>query len=84
MPASRTEDVRAAIERLLADPVLCERLGRAGIQTATDYAWERRIDALERFLVDVATPRRVNMDAIEAAAAAAAGAAAGASAGEAV
>jgi GT2 family glycosyltransferase len=72
MPASRTEDVRAALERLLADPGLCERLGRAGIETAADYAWERRLDALERFLEDVATPRLVDMDAIEAAAAAAA------------
>ena len=76
MPASRTEDVRGAIERLLADPVLCERLGRAGIATAADYAWERRIDALEGFLTDVAKPRRIDMNAIEAAAAAAAAAAA--------
>jgi glycosyltransferase involved in cell wall biosynthesis len=76
MPASRTEDVRAALARLLADPALCERLGRAGIETAADYAWERRIDTLERFLVDVATPRRVDLDAIDAAAAAAAAAAA--------
>jgi GT2 family glycosyltransferase/glycosyltransferase involved in cell wall biosynthesis len=75
MPASRTDDVRAAIERLLADPGLCERLGRAGMQTAADYAWERRLDALERFLEDVATPKLVDMDAIEAAAAAAAAAA---------
>ena len=76
MPASRTEDVRGAIERLLADPALCERLGRAGIATAADYAWERRIDALEGFLTDVAKPRRIDMNAIEAAAAAAAAAAA--------
>ena len=81
MPASRTEDVRAALARLLADPALCERLGRAGIETAAGYAWERRIDMLERFLVDVATPRRVDLDAIDAAAAAAAAQVAGASAG---
>jgi GT2 family glycosyltransferase len=72
MPASRTEDVRAALARLLADPALCEQLGRAGIETAADYAWERRIDALEAFLVDIATPHRVDLDAIEAQAAAAA------------
>jgi GT2 family glycosyltransferase/glycosyltransferase involved in cell wall biosynthesis len=76
MPASRPDEVRGAIERLLADPALREQLGRAGIQTAADYAWERRIDALERFLEDVATPRRVDIDAIEAAAAAALAAAA--------
>jgi len=75
MPASRIEDVRAAMRRLLADPALCERLGRAGIETAADYDWERRIDALERFLQDVATPRRVDLDAIAAAAAVAATAA---------
>jgi GT2 family glycosyltransferase len=72
MPAGRIEDVRAALARLLVDPALCERLGRAGIETAADYAWERRIDALERFLDDVATPRRVDMDAIAASAAVAA------------
>jgi glycosyltransferase involved in cell wall biosynthesis len=76
MPASRPDEVRGAIERLLADPALRGQLGRAGIQTAADYAWERRIDALERFLEDVATPRRVDIDAIEAAAAAALAAAA--------
>jgi len=70
MPAGRVDDVRAALARLLGDPALCERLGRAGIETAAEYAWERRIDALERFLDDVATPRVVDMDAIEAAAAA--------------
>ena len=32
------------------DPELRERLGRAGIETAAEYAWERRIDALEAFL----------------------------------
>ena len=32
--------------------------GAAGIETAQDYAWERRIDALERFLEAVARGRR--------------------------
>jgi GT2 family glycosyltransferase len=71
MPAARTQDVRAALARLLADPALRERLGRAGIATAAEYSWERRIDVLERFLEDVATPRRVDVEAIAAAAAAA-------------
>ena len=35
----------------------------AGIATAQDYAWELRIDALERFLNDVARPRAVELDA---------------------
>jgi GT2 family glycosyltransferase len=59
MPAPEREAVTAALRRLLEDPALRERLGAAGIETAADYAWERRIDALERFLVDVATPRRI-------------------------
>jgi GT2 family glycosyltransferase len=75
MPASRTVDVRAAVARLLADRPLRERLGAAGVETAADYAWERRIDALEQFFQGVAAPRLVDMDAIEAAAAAAAAAA---------
>jgi GT2 family glycosyltransferase len=59
MPEADRPAVTAAIERLLRDPELRERLGRAGIETAADYAWERRIDALERFLTDLAAPRRI-------------------------
>ena len=54
MAQARVEDVSAAIARLLADPQLRERLGRAGIETAQEYAWERRIDALEEFYGRVA------------------------------
>ena len=56
MPAPSPEAVGAALARLLSDPELRERLGRAGIETAGDYAWERRIDALEGFLEGVAAP----------------------------
>jgi glycosyltransferase involved in cell wall biosynthesis len=56
------DSVSAALARALADPALRERLGRAGEETASEYAWERRIDALEQFLVDVARPRRVDPD----------------------
>ncbi len=38
-------------------------MGRAGIETAKDYAWERRIDALEEFLTEVARPRQVDLGA---------------------
>jgi glycosyltransferase involved in cell wall biosynthesis len=55
------EAVAAGLGRLLADGVLRERLGRAGIKTAADYAWPRRIDALEGFLEEVARPRRVEL-----------------------
>jgi GT2 family glycosyltransferase/glycosyltransferase involved in cell wall biosynthesis len=59
MPEPEREAVTAALRRLLEDPALRERLGQEGMETATEYAWQRRIDALERFLVDVATPRRI-------------------------
>jgi glycosyltransferase involved in cell wall biosynthesis/GT2 family glycosyltransferase len=59
MPEADPGAVTAAILRLLRDPPLRERLGRAGIETAQDYAWERRIDALEHFYEGVATGRRM-------------------------
>jgi GT2 family glycosyltransferase len=57
MPDPNPRAVSAAIARLLGDPELRARLGRAGIQTAGDYAWERRIDALEEFFQRVAAAR---------------------------
>ena len=62
MPEPDRESVSAALARLLADPELRARLGRAGRQTAQEYAWERRIDALERFMDEVARPTRVQLD----------------------
>jgi len=59
MPDPEREAVTGALSRLLEDPELRERLGAAGIQCAADYAWERRIDALEQFLLDVAAPRQI-------------------------
>ena len=50
IPEPTVESVSGAIGRLLGDPALRERLGAAGIETAADYAWERRIDELEAFL----------------------------------
>jgi GT2 family glycosyltransferase/glycosyltransferase involved in cell wall biosynthesis len=49
MPEATPEAVGAAIRRLLGDPQLRTRLGEAGLATARDHAWERRIDGLERF-----------------------------------
>jgi GT2 family glycosyltransferase len=62
MVADRAEDVAAAVARVLADQALGKRLAAAGIRTAGEYSWESRIDALERFFGDVATPRRVKLD----------------------
>jgi GT2 family glycosyltransferase len=47
--------VRAALERLFADPELRARLAEEGRRTAAAYDWERRIDELERFFESVAT-----------------------------
>jgi GT2 family glycosyltransferase/glycosyltransferase involved in cell wall biosynthesis len=59
MPEAKTGAVSAALARLLADPELRTRLGQAGIETAQEYAWERRIDALEAFFERVAASRRM-------------------------
>jgi D-inositol-3-phosphate glycosyltransferase len=59
MPEPSTAAVRDAISRLLGDPALRAELGRAGIETASDYAWELRIDALEQFFERVAASRRI-------------------------
>jgi glycosyltransferase involved in cell wall biosynthesis len=59
MPEANTAAVSAALARLLADPELRARLGRAGVETAQEYAWERRIDALEAFFQRVAASRRM-------------------------
>jgi GT2 family glycosyltransferase len=59
MPEPEVGAVSAAIKRLLDDPGLRKQVGDAGMSTAADYAWPRRIDALESFLNDVAAPRRI-------------------------
>jgi GT2 family glycosyltransferase len=59
MPEANAAAVGDALARLLADGELRARLGRAGIETAQEYAWERRIDALEQFFVRVAATGRM-------------------------
>jgi glycosyltransferase involved in cell wall biosynthesis len=59
IPEPTVAAVSAALEALLGDAQMRERFGRAGLETAADYAWERRIDALEGFLTEVARPTRV-------------------------
>jgi len=64
MPDPDQDSVSEALARVLSDPELRERLGRAGIETAADYAWERRIDALEAFLADLARPSPAMADRV--------------------
>jgi GT2 family glycosyltransferase/glycosyltransferase involved in cell wall biosynthesis len=59
MVAAEPEAVAQAVSRVLSDAPLRARLGTAGMQTAQRYDWPVRIDALERFLDDVARPRAV-------------------------
>jgi GT2 family glycosyltransferase/glycosyltransferase involved in cell wall biosynthesis len=59
MPEPAVAEVGAALERVLSDPELRGRLGAAGMRTAQDYAWEKRIDALEAFYRRVAASRRM-------------------------
>jgi glycosyltransferase involved in cell wall biosynthesis len=57
MPEPTVESVSGAITRLLEDPALRERLAAAGRITAAEYAWERRIAALEAFYFGLAAAR---------------------------
>jgi GT2 family glycosyltransferase/glycosyltransferase involved in cell wall biosynthesis len=59
MPEPNPPAVAAALQRLLDNPQLRAQLGRAGIATAQDYAWGRRIDALEQFFERVAAAGRM-------------------------
>lgn len=63
MPEPSVAGVAAAMKRIVDDAELRRRLGQAGIATAADYAWPRRIDALERFLHQLATAQPVHLSA---------------------
>ena len=54
MPEPTPAAVADALRRALADPALRRRLGEAGRATAARYDWASRIDALERFMGDIA------------------------------
>jgi GT2 family glycosyltransferase/glycosyltransferase involved in cell wall biosynthesis len=62
MPEPDRDAVTAALARVLADPQLRERLGRAGEETAKHYAWDRRIDALVAFLEEISRPTPIVLD----------------------
>ncbi|HEY2180643.1 MAG TPA: glycosyltransferase [Solirubrobacteraceae bacterium] len=59
MPEPTPAAVGSALRRLLDDRDMRDELGRAGIETAQDYAWDKRIDALERFFQRVAASARM-------------------------
>ncbi len=59
VPEADVGAVAAAIARLLGGSELRAQLGQEGIATAAEFAWPKRIDALERFLTKVAAPRRI-------------------------
>jgi glycosyltransferase involved in cell wall biosynthesis len=59
MPEANPAAVGAALARLLGDGELRAHLGSAGIETAQQYAWEKRIDALEQFFRRVAASGRM-------------------------
>jgi GT2 family glycosyltransferase/glycosyltransferase involved in cell wall biosynthesis len=59
IPQPNPAAVGAGLARLLGDGELRAQLGRAGIETAQEYAWEKRIDALEEFFRRVAGAGRM-------------------------
>jgi GT2 family glycosyltransferase len=61
MPKPTRASVTAALRTLLTDEPLRHRLGMEGVETARDYSWPRRIDALERFLTGIAAPRTLEL-----------------------
>ncbi len=54
IPEGDVASVSGAVRRLFEDPALRARLGEKGLKTAAEYAWERRIDELERFYEGIA------------------------------
>jgi glycosyltransferase involved in cell wall biosynthesis len=59
MPARDADSVRDALQRLLEDAPLRERLTDAGRETAVAYDWQRKLDELDaryRRLADGAKP----------------------------
>jgi GT2 family glycosyltransferase len=57
MPQAEPRAVAAAIQRLLDDGDLRARLADAGLRTAREHDWSRKLDDLERFFGGVAASR---------------------------
>jgi glycosyltransferase involved in cell wall biosynthesis len=54
MPDAEPRAVRDALQRVLDDEGLRDRLSEAGMRTAREYDWSRRLDDLERFYESIA------------------------------
>ncbi|MEJ7789091.1 MAG: glycosyltransferase [Thermoleophilaceae bacterium] len=54
MPEAHPDAVAGALRSVLNDAALRQRLVEAGLRTAREYSWERRIDSLEQVLEGVA------------------------------
>lgn len=50
VPPDRPEEAAAALDRILADPALAERLGKAGARTAVGLSWDARAERIAAFL----------------------------------
>jgi GT2 family glycosyltransferase/glycosyltransferase involved in cell wall biosynthesis len=57
MPASDRRSVREAIERVLTDAALREKLREGGRRTAAEYAWPRKLDELDGYYRRLAAER---------------------------
>src|SRR3712207_4132597 len=57
MPKSNPAAVREALERVLRDPALREKLREGGRRTAAQYAWPRKLDELDVFYRELAEQR---------------------------
>jgi glycosyltransferase involved in cell wall biosynthesis/GT2 family glycosyltransferase len=56
MPDPEPAAVADALSQALRDRALRERLGEAAVRTAAEYNWRDHLEALERFLAEVAAP----------------------------
>ena len=57
MPKSNPAAVREALERVLRDPALREKLAEGGRRTAAEYAWPRKLDELDAFYRELSEER---------------------------
>ena len=63
MPPSDRRSVREAVERVLTDADLRERLREGGRKTAAEYAWPRKLDELDAFYRRPRRAARLRRDA---------------------